>query len=329
MTIALIVLGFCVLLNVVISIILFIRQEIQGKWLRDETTNKLEKIRESVDEKLHNTLDRRLGDSFKLVSERLELVHKGLGEMQGLANDVSDLKKVFTNIKTRGTWGEVQLSSLLEEIFTPDQYARNVTTKIGSKEMVDFAIKLPGKGDGIVWLPIDAKFPKEDYERLLDAQEKVEVEKIGKKLEDTVRQMAKDIRDKYISPPNTTDFAILFLAIEGLYGEVLKRPGFFDRIQREYRILIAGPTILAALLNSLQMGFRTLTIEKRASLVWHLLTSLKTEFGKFSDILDKTYKQIQLASKTIEDATKESRNIEKRLKDVELPDASFDSLINE
>lgn len=370
MTIALIVLAFFVFLNVVISIILFLREEIFGKSLRQETTNalktfsdtisaqvfsltamneqklevmrsvvderlrdnnlKVEEIKALVDEKLQNTLERRLGDSFKLVSERLELVHKGLGEMQALANDVGDIKKVFTNIKTRGTWGEVQLGSILEDMLTPNQYAKNVITKIGSKERVDFAIKLPGRGDGIVWLPIDAKFPKEDYEKLLDASQKTEIDKIGKRLEEVVKEMAKDVRDKYISPPHTTDFAILFLATEGLYAEIVKRPGFFDYIQREYRILIAGPSILAALLNSLQIGFKTLAIEKRASEVWNLLSFVKNEFGKFGDLLDKTYRQIQIASKTIEDATRESRNIEKRLKDVEvLPQALEHKLIKD
>lgn len=362
MTIALIVLGFFVLFNVIMSIILLLRQDIQGRSLREETTHslkafgdtfarelfslnqmndqrfetmrgsveeklrliqeenlaKLGQIQSMVDEKLHDTLTKRLDDSFKLVSERLEVLHKGLGEMQTLVNEVGDLKKVFSNVKTRGTWGEVQLATILEDILTPDQYAKNVITKIGSKEMVDFAIKLPGRKDGIVWLPIDAKFPKEDYEKLLEASEKTEIDKIGKRLEETVKGMAKDVRDKYIFPPHTTDFAILFLPTEGLYAEVAKRPGFFDYIQREYRILIAGPTILAALLNSLQIGFKTIAIEKRASEIWNLLACIKNEFGKFGDLLDKTHKQIQLASKTIEDATRESRNIEKRLKDVEV-----------
>lgn len=362
MTIALIVLGFFVLLTLVISLISFLRQEIQGKGLRQETTNsikafgdtfsnqlfsltqmneqrfeamrgileerlrliqednsiKLEQIKAMVGEKLDNTLRIRLNDSFKLVSERLELVHKGLGEMQTLANDVGDLKRVFSNIKTRGTWGEVQLGALLEDILTEEQYARNVVTKIGSNERVEFAVKLPGKENGIVWLPIDAKFPKEDYEKLSEAQGKADVDKFSRRLEETVKEMARNVRDKYISPPTTTDFAILFLATEGLYAEITRKPGLCDYIQREYRIVIAGPTILGALLNSLQMGFKTLAIEKRAGEVWNLLSRIKTDFGRFGDLLEKTHKQIQNISKTIEDATSQSRNIEKRLKDVEV-----------
>lgn len=362
MTIALIVLGFFVLVTLVISLISFLRQETQGKGLRQETTNsikafgdtfstqlfsltqmneqrfetmrgileerlrliqednsiKLEQIKATVDEKLDNTLRIRLNDSFKLVSERLELVHKGLGEMQTLASDVGDLKRVFSNIKTRGTWGEVQLGALLEDILTEEQYARNVVTKIGSNERVEFAVKLPGKENGIVWLPIDAKFPKEDYEKLSEAQEKADVDKLSRRLEETVKEMARNVKDKYISPPTTTDFAILFLATEGLYAEIARKPGLCDYIQREYRIVIAGPTIFGALLNSLQMGFKTLAIEKRAGEVWNLLSRIKTEFGRFGDLLDKTYRQIQSAGETIEKATSQSRNIEKRLKDVEI-----------
>ncbi len=298
------------------------------KLLQDDNAQKLEKMRETVDEKLHATLEKRLGESFKLVSERLELVHKGLGEMQTLASGVGDLKKVLANVKTRGTWGEIQLGNLLEQILSPEQYAKNVATKNGSNERVEYAIKLPGRDaaelkDGVVWLPVDAKFPMEDFQRLVDAQEQANVaaiEESGKALESRVKSEAKDIREKYLDPPNTTDFGILFLPVEGLYAEVLRRPGLCEMLQREYRIVITGPTTLAALLNSLQMGFRTLAIEKRSSEVWALLGAVKTEFGKFGEILDKTQKKLQEASNIIEDAAKKSRTIQRKLKDVqELP----------
>jgi len=288
--------------------------------LQDENSKKLEQMRATVDEKLHSTLEKRLGESFKLVSDRLELVHKGLGEMQTLATGVGDLKRVLTNVKARGTWGEIQLGSLLEQILTVEQYEKNVMTRRGSKELVEFAIKLPGKTDHPVWLPIDAKFPREDYERLLDAQDQanpVLVEEISKALENRIKSEAKDIRDKYLDPPYTTDFGILFLPVEGLYAEVLRRPGLCDLLQRDYRVLLTGPTTLAALLNSLQMGFRTLAIEKRASEVWNLLGVVKTEFGKFGDILDKTKEKLRQATDTIEDAASKSRNIEKKLKKVQ------------
>lgn len=301
------------------------------KSIQDDNALKLEQMRVTVDEKLHTTLEKRLGDSFKLVSDRLELVRQGLGEMQALANGVGDLKKVLTNVKTRGTWGEIQLGNLLEQILTPEQYSTNVVTKIGSRENVEFALRLPGKDDKVVWLPIDAKFPKENYERLLEAQEQANpilVEKSGKDLEDTVKLMAKSVRDKYLDPPNTTDFGILFLATEGLYAEIIRRPGLCDYIQREYRVVVAGPTTIAALLNSLQMGFRSLTIEKRASEVWNLLGAVKNEFGKFGDLLDKTHKQLQTVSTTIEGAAKKSRTIEKKLKDVQvLPAAESKKLL--
>lgn len=295
------------------------------KLLQDENSQKLEQIRVTVDEKLHSTLEKRLGESFKMVSERLELVHKGLGEMQTLASGVGDLKKVLTNVKTRGTWGEIQLGNLLEQILTPEQYAQNVVTQKGSSERVEFAIKLPGrdKNEGVVWLPIDAKFPLEDYQKLVEAQEQTNlglIEEFGKLLEARIKSEAKDIKEKYIDPPHTTDFGILFLPVEGLYAEVLRRPGLCDLLQREYRVTITGPTTLAALLNSLQMGFRTLAIEKRSSEVWVVLGVIKTEFAKFGELLDRTQKKLQEASNTIDDATKKSRTIEKKLNKVqELP----------
>ena len=292
--------------------------------LQEDNNQKLERMRETVDEKLQSTLEKRLGDSFKLVSDRLEQVHKGLGEMQNLATGVGDLKKVLTNVKTRGTWGEIQLENLLDQILTPDQYEKNVATKKGSRDPVEFAIKLPGQDDGTaVYIPIDAKFPKEDYERLLAAQEQADpaaVEEFAKAIENRIKTEAKKIREKYIDPPNTTDFGILYLPIEGLYAEVLRRPGLTDTLQRDYRITVAGPTIIAALLNSLQMGFRTLAVEKRASEVWTLLGTVKKEFGKFGDILEKTQKKLQEASNTIEQAGRKSRNIERKLGKVqELP----------
>ncbi len=305
-----------------------IRETVEKRlvFLQEDNTKTLEKMRETVDEKLHATLERRLGESFRLVSERLELVHKGLGEMQSLATGVGDLKKVLTNIKVRGTWGEIQLGNILEEMLTPEQFLKNVATKKGSKMTVEYAVKLPGNDDHTVLLPIDAKFPREDYERLLDAQEKADrdaVEEYAKALENRIKAEAKDIRDKYLDPPNTTDFGILFLPIEGLYAEVLRRPGLQDNIRRDYRVAIAGPTTISAFLNSLQMGFRSLAIEKRASDVWQILGSIKTEFGKFGDILEKTHKKIQEAGNTIENAARKSRNIERKLKRVQsMPDKS-------
>lgn len=290
--------------------------------LQKDNSQKLEQMRVTVDEKLTSTLEKRLGESFKLVSDRLEMVHKGLGEMQTLASGVGDLKKVLTNVKTRGIWGEVQLGNLLEQVLTPEQYALNVATKPGSNDRVEFAIKIPAKdgNDSIIWLPIDAKFPLEDYERLLDAQDKGDLslmEEAGKSLENRIKSEAKSIHLKYIDPPHTTDFGILFLPIEGLYAEVLRRPGLCDQLQRDYKVVITGPTTLAALLNSLQMGFRTLAIEKRSSEVWNLLGAVKTEFGKFVEILEKTQKKLQEASHTIETATKKSRTIERKLKTVQ------------
>lgn len=288
--------------------------------LQDDNGRKLDQMREIVDEKLHATLEKRLGESFKLVSDRLEKVHMGLGEMQTLALGVGDLKKVLTNVKTRGTWGEITLGNLLEQILTPEQYAKNIVTKKTGRDPVEFAIKLPGHGEQPVWLPIDAKFPKEDYERLQLAQDEanlVLLEEAGKALESRVKLEAKKICEKYIDPPQTTDFAILFLPIEGLYAEVLRRPGLCEGLQREYRIIIAGPTTIMALLNSLQMGFRTLTVEKRASEVWTLLGKVRNEFGKFGDLLDKTHKKLQEASNTIQDAASKSRTIESKLSKVQ------------
>ncbi len=291
------------------------------KNLQEDNTKKLEEMRKTVDEKLQTTLEQRISLSFQTVSERLELVHKGLGEMQTLAIGVGDLKKVLTNVKTRGTWGEVQLGNLLEQILSPDQYEANVQTKPGSSERVDFAIKLPGKDDNgnPVWLPIDAKFPQEDYQRLVLAQESGNLEESEvaiKQLENRIKLDAKSIRDKYIDPPHTTDFALLFLPTEGLYAEMIRRPGLMDKLQSECRINLVGPTTLAALLNSLQMGFRTLTIQKRSSEVWKYLAEVKKHFGTFGDLLAKAYEKVDQASKVIEDAGKRSRTIEAKLNKV-------------
>lgn len=288
--------------------------------LQEDNSKKLEKIRETVDEKLHSTLEKRLGESFQMVSERLEKVHAGLGEMQSLASGVGDLKKVLTNVKTRGTWGEIQLGNLLEQMLTVDQYERNVVTKQGSHDPVEFAVKLPGRDGKVVYIPIDAKFPKEDYERLLLAQDEGNVpliEELGKAIENKIKMEAKKIRDKYIDPPHTTDFAIMYLPIEGLFAEVLRRPGLHEQLQRDFRISIAGPTTITAHLNALQMGFRTLAVEKRASEVWQLLGAVRNEFVKFGDILDKTHTRLKQASEEIESATRKSRTIERKLKDVQ------------
>ncbi len=301
------------------------RQTIEQRLERIQKDNaeKLEAMRKTVDEKLHETLEKRLGESFKLVSDRLEAVHKGLGEMQTLAAGVGDLKRVLTNVKTRGTWGEVQLSSLLEQILTPDQYATNVATRPGSKERVEFAIKLPGgagEGGVPVWMPIDAKFPNEDYERLLAAQDRGDVagiEEASKSIEVRLKLEAKTIRDKYIEPPHTTDFALLFLPTEGLYAEALRRPGLSDALQRDYRVTIAGPTTLTALLNSLQMGFRTLAIEKRSSEVWQILGAVKTEFSNFGEVLANTKRQLAAVANSIDKAETRTRQMERKLKGVE------------
>ncbi len=297
--------------------------ELKLKNLQEDNNRKLEQMRETVDEKLHSTLEKRLGESFQLVSERLEQVHKGLGEMQSLASGVGDLKKVLSGVKTRGIWGEVHLGMLLEDILSADQYTKNFAVKSNSQERVDFAVKLPGQGTEPVWLPLDSKFPLEDYHRLIEAQERGELELVeaaSKQLERAVREEAKSIRDKYISPPTTTDFAILFLPTEGLYAEILRRPGLGETLQREFRVVIAGPTTLGAFLNSLQIGFRTLSIQKRSSEVWALLAAIKKEFSVFGDILDKTQEKLQQASNTIDQAASKSRTIERKLSKVqELP----------
>jgi len=306
----------------------------QLRTLQEDNTRKLEQMRATVDEKLQTTLEKRLGQSFKQVSERLEQVYKGLGEMRALASGVGDLKKVLTNVKTRGTWGEIRLSHILEQILTPDQYDLNVATKKNSNDRVEFAIKLPGQGaekDKVVWMPIDSKFPQEDYQRLMDAQEAADKELADKSirnLEMRIKAEAKYIKDKYLDPPHTTDFGIMFLPVEGLYAEVLRRPGLCDNLQREHRIVVTGPTTLAALLNSLQMGFRTLAIEKRSSEVWELLGVVKTEFGKFGDVLAKTKKKLQEASQTIDKAEVRTRAIERKLRKVqEIPQADTVELI--
>ena len=296
--------------------------------IQDDTARKLEQMRATVDEKLHDTLEKRLGESFKLVSERLELVQRGLGEMQTLANGVGDLKKVLTNVKTRGTFGEIQLSSLLEQVLSPGQYESNVETRKGSGQRVEFALKLPGRDgttDGMVWLPLDAKFPQEDYLRLVEAQELGDLPaatEAARQLDRAVRLMAANIRDKYLDPPHTTDFGVMFLPTEGLFAEVLRRPGLFDALQRDFKVMVAGPTTLAAMLNSLQMGFRTLAIEKRSAEVWNLLGAVRTEFSKFGQVLEKTSKKLQEAGNHIDQAAVRTRSIEKKLKGVqEMPGA--------
>ena len=311
-----------------------VRATLEARLKDIETQNaiKLDEMRKTVDEKLHATLEHRLGESFKLVSDRLEAVHKGLGEMQTLALGVGDLKRVLTNVKTRGTWGEVQLGALLEQLLTPDQYATNIATRPGSKEVVEFAIRLPGRqGDEQVWLPIDSKFPIEDYERIVAAQDLADaagMEEASKALEARIKQEAKSIRDKYIEPPHTTDFGILFLPTEGLYAEVLRRPGLSDWLQRECRVTIAGPTTLTALLNSLQMGFRTLAIEKRSSEVWLVLGAVKTEFGKFGEVLAAAKRQLETVAKSIESAESRTKQMGKKLKSVEaLPEAEAVKLL--
>ncbi|NNG22689.1 DNA recombination protein RmuC [Telluria aromaticivorans] len=290
--------------------------------LQNDNAKRLEEMRQTVDEKLHATLETRLTESFKQVSDRLDKVHQGLGEMQQLAIGVGDLKRVLTNVKTRGTWGEVQLEMLLEQVLTNDQYAKNVETVAGTGARVEFAIKLPGVLDGgaPLWLPIDAKFPKEQYERLLEAADRADadgVARFGAELERAVRLEAKTICEKYVSPPQTTDFAILFLPTEGLYAEVMRRPGLADDLQRTLRVSIAGPSTLSALLNSLQMGFRTLALEKRSSEVWQVLGAVKTEFTKFGDVLATTKATLEKAARNIEGAEVRSRAMAKKLKSVE------------
>jgi DNA recombination protein RmuC len=299
--------------------------DLRLKQLQEDNTGQLEKMRATVDEKLQGTLEKRLGESFKLVSERLEQVHQGLGAMRQLASDVGGLQKVLANVKTRGGWGEVQLGSLLEQVLTPDQFSRNVQTRDETQERVDFAIRLPGDENGApVWLPIDAKFPTEDYQRLLAAQDKGDADSIEgamKGLETQLRKSAKDICTKYINPPRTTDFALMFLPTEGLYAEAIRRVGLVEQVQRDCRVIFAGPTTLAALLNSLQMGFRTLAIQKRSSEVWNLLAGVKTEFGKFGEALSSVKDKLDQAARKMEDVDVRSRAITRKLRDVEeLPD---------
>jgi DNA recombination protein RmuC len=299
-----------------------VRTTLQGQLsaLQQGNETKLDQMRATVEEKLQSTLEARLGESFKLVSDRLEQVHRGLGEMQTLAAGVGDLKRVLSNVKTRGGYGEVQLATLLEQLLTVDQYATNVATRPGSSERVEFAIRLPGQGESPCWLPIDAKFPVEDYERLQLAQDRADaagIEEAGRALEARVRGEARRIRDKYVEPPATTEFALLFLATEGLYAEVLRRPGLVEALQRELRVVITGPTTLSAMLNSLQMGFRTLALEKRSSEVWQVLGAVKTEFGKFGDVLGKLKTQLQTASNTIDAAETRTRQMSRALRAVE------------
>jgi DNA recombination protein RmuC len=295
--------------------------DLRLKEIQQDNAKQIDKMRETVDEKLQGTLEKRLGESFKLVSERLEQVHKGLGAMQQLASDVGGLQKVLSNVKMRGGWGEVQLGSLLEQVLTADQFARNVKTREESADRVDFAIKLPGDENGApVWLPIDAKFPTEDYHRLLSAQDKGDssaVDDAMKSLEVQLKKSAKDICQKYINPPRTTDFALMFLPTEGLYAEAIRRVGLVEQVQRDCRVIFAGPTTLAALLNSLQMGFRTLAIQKRSSEVWNLLAGVKSEFAKFGDSLSKVKEKLDQASSDMDKVAVRSRAITKKLRDVE------------
>lgn len=299
-----------------------LRLAVEGRLdqIRADNTAKLEQVRQTVDEKLQGVLEQRLGDSFRIVSERLEQVHRGLGEMQTLASGVGDLKKVLQNVKVRGTWGEVQLGRLLEQVLADDQYAANVVTNEHHGGRVEFAIKLPGHDLGPVWLPIDAKFPVEDYQRLVDAQEAGDaagMEAAIRGLELRIRASAKEICQKYLNPPQTTDFAIMFLPTEGLYAEVVRRAGLVEVIQRECRVVVAGPITLWAILNSLQMGFRTLAIQQRSSEVWEVLGAVKTEFGKFGGVLEKVQKKLQAASDEMERAGVRTRAIERRLREVE------------
>ena len=288
--------------------------------LQEENAKKLEEMRQTVDEKLHATLDQRLGESFSLVNQRLEQVYKGLGEMQSLASGVGDLKKVLTNVKSRGVWGEMQLGALLQQVLSPSQYDENVAVVPGAPQRVKFAVKLPGQGEGTIYLPIDSKFPIEDYERLLAAQDAGDADAVKAAegaLNAALRTEAKRIHDKYIVPPHTTDFAVMFLPVEGLYAEALRARGLCEEMQEKFRVIVAGPTTLNALLTSLQVGFRTLAIEKRSSEVWNLLRAVKTEFGNFARILEATQKQMNTVSKSIETASRKTRTIERRLRQVE------------
>lgn len=289
--------------------------------IQADSAQKLEAMRKTVDEKLHATLEQRLGESFKQVSDRLEQVHRGLGEMQTLATGVGDLKRVLTNVKSRGTWGEVQLGALIEQTLTIDQYAKNISTRPGSRDLVEFAIRLPGQdANSPVWLPVDAKFPVEDYQRLMDAQDRadlVEIESSAKALENRIKSEAKTIREKYVEPPYTTDFAILFLPTEGLYAEVMRRQGLLEALQRDFRVTVAGPSTFSAMLNSLHMGFKTLAIEKRSSEIWNTLGQIKAEFSKFGDVIDATKKKLEAATKSFDAVDVRTRQINKKLSGVE------------
>jgi len=301
--------------------------------MQDDNAAKLDQMRQTVDEKLQSTLESRLGESFRQVSERLEQVYKGLGEMQVLATGVGDLRRVLANVKTRGTWGEVQLAALLEQVLAPDQYACNVATSDVGGERVEFAIRLPGRDhDRPMWLPIDSKFPLEDYQALLEASDRSDataIEEAGRRLEARVKGSARDISSKYLNPPNTTDFAIMFLPNEGLYAEVLRRPGLADCLQRNHRIVIAGPTTLWGILTSFQMGFRTLAIERRSSEVWALLGAVKTEFARFATVLDGIQKNLHRAASKIDEARKGTRTIQRKLSDVqELPSTEASALLD-
>ena len=312
------------------------RIAVENKFAQIQQSNelKLDEMRKTVDEKLQTTLEKRLGESFKLVSERLEAVQRGLGEMQTLATGVGDLKRVLTNVKDRGTWGEYQLGAILSEILTPDQFAQNVSPK-GNADRVEFAVRLPGKagdGDKPVWLPIDAKFPKEDYERLLDAVQASDMDAVKKSsdaLARAVRAAAKDIHEKYIDPPQTTDFGIMFLPSEGLYAEVLRQPGLHTEIQNTFRVIVAGPTTLSSILSSLRVGFQTLAIEKRSHEVWKVLAAVKTEFEKFGGVLEKVHKQLSTATRTIEESATRTRQMQRKLTSVEsLPAAEAAALLS-
>ena len=307
--------------------------ETQMAQLQQTNSTKLDEMRQTVDEKLQSTLHQRLGESFRQVADRLEMVHKGLGEMQTLAQGVGDLKHLLSNVKTRGMFGEAQLGALLEQVFAPDQYAAQVTVHPGARHAVDFAIRLPGKSeDGTpLWLPIDAKFPNEDYERLLSAQQRADAEGAelaARQLEARIRMEAKSISERYVAPPHTTDFAILFLPTEGLYAEVLRRPGLMEALQRDHRITLAGPTTLMAMLNSLQMGFKTLALEKRSSEVWQVLGAVKTEFGKFGDVLAKVKKQTQTVLNTLDEAERRNRAMHRSLRSAEaLPEPEAQGIL--
>lgn len=316
-----------------------IRETVEKKLLtiQEENNRKLDEMRKVVDEKLQETVEKRFNESFQMISERLEQVHKGLGEMQSLASGVGDLKKVLTNVKTRGNLGEIQLGSILSQIMAPGQYEQNVVIRLGSSERIEFVIKLPGRNadDSHLLLPIDSKFPNEDYQRLLEAYENManisskDMDAINRQFENSIKKNAADIRDKYLNPPLTTDFAIMFVPTEGLYAEILRRTGLFETLQRDYKITVVGPTNLVAFLSSLQMGFRTLAIEQRSSEVWEILGAVKTEFGHFGGILDKTKKKLQEATNVIDQAGIRSRAIERKLRTVQqLPVATTDALLN-